>query len=90
LSPRDAWALRRYVAVARRRVLTQARDGAVDAAALADRLAGPLAALDRLPATTLRRPLGDVAALIERLPDGAAHLLALAAIARARPTAIAP
>ena len=49
-----------------------------------------IAALDRLPAPTLRRPLGDAAALIEHLPDGAACLLALAEIARARLTAISP
>lgn len=86
--PRDAGRLRRYFASAHQMATELGQAGAVAPASarrletLAGRLAALVAGLDRLPAAVRQRPLGDAAALIEHLPDGAACFLALAEIAR--------
>jgi hypothetical protein len=86
--PRDADRLRRYLAGASRTAMSLAQAGTLPPAAaeglttLVGRLARLVAGLDRLPAPVRQRPLGDPAALIAQLPDGAAALLALAEIAR--------
>lgn len=87
LIPCDAGRLRRYFASAHRRATALVQAGAVAPASarrletLAGRLATLVAGLDRLSAVVRERPLGDAAALIEHVPDGAACLLALAEIA---------
>jgi DNA primase len=87
LIPRDTGRLRRYFASAHRTALALVQAGPVAPAAarrletLAGRLATLVAGLDRLPAVVCQQPLGDAAALIEHVPDGAACLLALAEIA---------